>query len=106
MRQPVQWHGYHFKRLTLDEVIVGLGPAVAMVGGQDPNWFLVGLEGCVPDLLQLNKYLVGRQGAAVAAVDIQLKELGRGEERRESLVPGTHIYPFKVEQVRITHIKC
>lgn len=60
---------------TFDEVVVGLGPAVSVVASEDPNWLLVCLEGGVPDLLQLDEDLIGGEGAPIAAVNIQLKEL-------------------------------
>lgn len=65
---------------TFDEGVVGLGPTVAVVGRQNPNWLLVGLEGRIPDFLQLEEDLVGGQGTPVAAVNVQLKEL---RERKE-----------------------
>lgn len=68
-------------RQTFDEVVVGLGPAVAMVCGQDPNGLLVGLEGGIPNLLQLEKDLVGGQRTAVTAVNVELKELERKERK-------------------------
>lgn len=67
---------------TFDKVVVGFGPAVSVVGGEDPNWLLVCLEGRVPDLLQLDEDLIGGEGAPIAAVNIQLKELGRRERQR------------------------
>lgn len=71
--------------LTFDEVVVGFGPTVAMVACQNPDGLLVGLKGCVPNLLQLDKNLIGGQGAPVAAVNIQLKELGKKEKQRDQV---------------------
>lgn len=73
---------------TFQKVVVSFCPAVSVVGGEDSNRFFVCLEGGVPDLLQLNKELVGGKGAAVTVVHIQLKELKMrtdkdiGNERR------------------------
>lgn len=49
-----------------------------MLRREDADWLLVGLQGRVPDLLQLNVQLVHREWRAVAVVHIQDEEL-RGE---------------------------
>lgn len=60
---------------TFQQVVVGFCPAVAVVRREDPNRFLVCLEGGVPYLLQLSEELVSGEGTSVTVVNIQLKEL-------------------------------
>ncbi len=68
--------------LTLDKVVVGLAPGVTVVGGQDANRLFIGLKGRVPDLLQLNIYLIYSQWCTIAVVHIQNKELRNTERIR------------------------
>lgn len=68
----------HQRLLTLHQVVVGLPPGVAVLRRQDADGLLVGLQGGVPDLLQLHVELVHRQPGPVAVVHVQHEELGRG----------------------------
>lgn len=75
--------------LTLDEVVVGLAPGVAVLGSQDADRLLVALQGRVPDFLQLHVNLVHRQWGAITVIHIQDKELrteGEGPSAFELLV--------------------
>lgn len=55
---------------TFQKVVVSFCPAVSVVGSEDPDGLFVCLEGGVPDLLQLNKELVGGKGTSVTVVNI------------------------------------
>lgn len=68
---------------TFDEVVVGPGPAVSVVGGEDPDGLFVCLEGGVPDLLQLDEDLISDEGAPITIVNVQLKELRMGRRKNE-----------------------
>lgn len=78
---------------TFQKVVVSFCPAVPVVGGEDPDRLFVCLEGGVPDLLQLNKELVGGKGTSVTVVNVQLKELKRRADKdiinERSLPAGT-----------------
>ena len=71
---------FAFTLLTLNQVVIGFSPGVAMLWCKDANRLLVSLQRWVPDLLQLHVQLVYCQPAAIAVVHIQDKEL-QGEAR-------------------------
>ena len=52
------WPSCHRGRPTFGECVVSLGPAVPVVGSKYSNGLFVGLERCVPDLLQLHEDMV------------------------------------------------
>lgn len=57
-----------------------------MLRRQDADRLLVGLQGGVPDLLQLHVQLVDRERRPVAVVHVQNEELQRGGESVQSRV--------------------
>lgn len=63
------------RTVTFDEVGIGFAPAVAVVGGEDADGLRVGLQGSVPDSLQLNVELIHGQRCAITVVHRQHKEL-------------------------------
>lgn len=63
--------------ITFDQIVVGLSPGVAVLRRQDADWLLVGLQGGVPDLLQLHVQLVHRERRPVTVVHVQNEELHR-----------------------------
>ena len=54
-----------------------------MLGGQDADGLLVGLQGGVPDLLQLHVDLVHSQRGAITVVHVQDEELSGGKRQGE-----------------------
>lgn len=78
---------------TFQKVVVSFCPAVSVVGSEDPDGLFVCLEGGVPDLLQLNKELVGGKGTSVTVVNVQLEELKKRADKdiinERSLPAGT-----------------
>lgn len=64
---------------TFDQIVVGFPPGVAVLRREDADGLLVGLQGRVPDLLQLHVQLVNREWCAVAVVHVQDEELWRGD---------------------------
>lgn len=68
----------HSNVITFDQIVVGFSPGVAVLRREDADWLLVGLQGGVPDLLQLHVQLVNRKRRAVAVVHVQNEELQRG----------------------------
>lgn len=66
---------------TFQKVVVSFCPAVSVVGGEDSDGLFVCLEGGVPDLLQLNKELVGGKGTSVTVVNVQLEELKKRADK-------------------------
>lgn len=65
--------------ITFDQIVVGFSPRVAVLRREDADGLLVGLQGGVPDLLQLHVQLVDRERRAVAVVHVQNEELRRGD---------------------------
>lgn len=61
-----------------------------MVGGEDAHRLFVGLQGRVPDLLQLREDLIRGQGCPITVVHVQLKKLARHRQgQRRGLVGGS-----------------
>lgn len=67
--------------ITFDQVVVGFPPGVAVLRREDADGLLVGLQGRVPDLLQLHVQLVDREWRVVAVVHVQNEELWREDGR-------------------------